>query len=94
MLRKLAVVTCQPDPDYVRARTLRAGLAAISDIKVLVLKNRYRGVLRYLEIAWKLVVIRWKHNPDIYLLTFRGYEILPWLLLLARGKKVIFEDEL
>ncbi|MFO1264403.1 MAG: glycosyltransferase [Rhodoferax sp.] len=92
MLRKLAVVTCQPDPDYVRARTLRAGLAAISDIKVLVLKNRYRGVLRYLEIAWKLVVIRWKHNPDIYLLTFRGYEILPWLLLLARGKKVIFDE--
>ncbi len=92
MVRKLAVVTCQPDPDYVRARTLRTGLAALSDIEVLVLKNRHRGTLRYIEIAWKLVGIRWKHNPDTYLLTFRGYEILPWLLLLTRGKKVIFDE--
>lgn len=92
MKRTIAVITCKPDPDYVRALTIRAAVETMPDWELITVKNSQHGVLRYPEIAWKLLKLRVTKNPDVYLLTFRGYEILPWLLVVAVGKKIIFDE--
>lgn len=91
-MKKIAAITCYFDPDYVRARTLRAALASLPDIKIIVVKNRHKGGLRYPEIVWKIWQTKRREKPDAYLLTFRGQEILPLVLLLA-GRKPVWFDE-
>lgn len=92
MQKKIAVITCQPEPDYVRARVIRASIHDLPDWDLIVIKNTQRGILRYPEVAFKILRARFTDNPDAYLLTFRGYEMLPWLLLVALGKRVIFDE--
>ncbi len=89
---KIAVITCYHDPDYVRARTLRAALKSIDGVKIIVVKNSHKGLRRYFEVLWQLWKVRRDQKPDVYLLTFRGQDILPFVLLLA-GKKPVWFDE-
>ena len=89
---KIAVITCYFDPDYVRARTLRAALANIPGVKTVIVKNRHKGLLRYPEMLRKIYRLRGREKPDVYLLTFRGQEILPFVLWVA-GKKPVWFDE-
>lgn len=90
--RSIAIITCYRDPDYVRAASLRAAAHASGLFReVRVIKNRRRGVLRYLEVVLALVALAFD-RPDSYLVTFRGYEILPFVLLL-RGRRPVYYDE-
>jgi glycosyltransferase involved in cell wall biosynthesis len=89
---KLAIITCYKDPDYVRARSLRAALATLPDVETIVIKNRHQGILKYPEVLIKTVRARWHQKPDAYLLTFRGYELLPAVLLITLGKPLIFDE--
>jgi glycosyltransferase involved in cell wall biosynthesis len=89
---KIAVITCYHDPDYVRARTLRAALKLVPGVKMIVVKNTHKGFLRYPEILWKLRKVKREQKPDAYLLTFRGQEILPLILMIAGKKPVIFDE--
>ncbi len=90
---KIAVITCYFDPDYVRARALRAALKAIPGVKPIIVKNTHKGLLRYPEVIWKLWQVKKNQKPDVYLLTFRGQEILPAVLAIA-GKQPVWFDEL
>lgn len=92
MCKSITVITCQPDPDYVRALVLRVGIKKMPKAKVSIIKNKHLGILRYPEVAYKILRNRFVENPDVYILTFRGYEMLPWLLLVATGKCVIFDE--
>lgn len=56
-----------------------------------VVKNRSRGVQRYLQVTAALWRLR-NDRPDAYLVTFRGYEILPVVLALA-GRRPVYYDE-
>lgn len=89
---KVAVITCYFDPNYVRARTIRAGVQAVPGVQTIIVKNMHRGILRYPEMVWKLIQLRRKQHPDVWLLTFRGQELLPLVLLLAGRKPVIFDE--
>ena len=89
---KIAVITCYKYPDYGRAVALRSGLKANPKIQTIVIKNRYKGVLRYPEVLIKTFVIHLRQRPDVYLLTFRGYEMLPAILLIALRKPVILDE--
>lgn len=89
---KIAAITCYKYPDYIRARTLRAGLAGCQDTEILILKNKVLNIFRYPEIITRLLVLKIREKPDMFLLTFRGYEILPLLLVIAWGKPVIFDE--
>jgi glycosyltransferase involved in cell wall biosynthesis len=91
-MTKICIVTCYKDPDYVRARTLRTALQANPDYDVIVIKNSRKGALRYAEVLKKLLAVRFRQNPDVYLLTFRGYELLPFFNLVTIGKKRIFDE--
>ncbi len=85
-------MTCYKQPDYVRAVTLRRALASDPNNTVIVIKNSHKGILRYGEVLCKLIWIRLRQRPDVYLLTFRGYEILPAFNLLTWPKPVVFDE--
>jgi glycosyltransferase involved in cell wall biosynthesis len=89
---KIAVITCYFMPDYVRARTLRAALTQLPGVKLIIIKNSHTGLLRYPEILWKIWQVKRRQKPDAYLLTFRGQEILPFVLTLAGAKPLLFDE--
>ena len=91
-MKKVCVITCYAQPDYIRARTIRAGLKLLPDVNVIVVKNTHTGFLRYGEVILKLIKTRFTKNPDIYILTFRGYEILPIVRVITFGKKLVFDE--
>jgi glycosyltransferase involved in cell wall biosynthesis len=59
---------------------------------VIVVKNKTSGVMRYLQVIGQLLKVRFTKNPDVYLLTFRGYEMLPFVLLIGIGKKIVYDE--
>jgi glycosyltransferase involved in cell wall biosynthesis len=89
---KIAVITCYHDPDYVRARTIRAALRKVPGVTVIEVKNSSKGVMRYPQVLWRLWQTRRDEKPDAYVLTFRGQEILPAVLLLTRKKPLVFDE--
>lgn len=89
---KVVSITCYFMPDYVRSLTVRAGLAANPNVELLVVKNTKRGAGRYLEVLRELRRVKREHNPDVYWLNFRGYEILPFVLMIAGRKPVVYDE--
>lgn len=78
-------------PNYIRTRNLRAALHRIQDCEVFDATNTRRGFLRYFETVWKALRIRLQHNPDVYVLGFRGHEIFWIIRLVTIGKPLIFD---
>jgi glycosyltransferase involved in cell wall biosynthesis len=89
---KIAVITCYKQPDYVRARTLRTALAAAPDTEVLIIRNRHTGWLRFVEVPLKILRARWRERPDTYVITFRGYEMLLFMVLTFVRQPIIFDE--
>jgi glycosyltransferase involved in cell wall biosynthesis len=89
---KIAIITCYFDPDYVRSRSLRAAIAQIPDVETIIIKNKHKGMLRYPEVTLKLIKCRLLQKPDIYLLGFRGQEMLPITLFITHGRPLIFDE--
>jgi glycosyltransferase involved in cell wall biosynthesis len=89
---KIAVVVCYDQQNYVRAYTLRKGLEAASEVEVINIANRRRGVLRYIEVPLKILKARIFSKPDAYLVTFRGYEMLLYMVLTLVRKPIIFDE--
>ncbi len=86
-------MTCYKHPDYVRALTIRAALEAGSEFDdVVTVKSSSRGALRYAQVTWALLRQRFTARPDAYLVTFRGYEILPVVLLIAGRRPVVYDE--
>jgi glycosyltransferase involved in cell wall biosynthesis len=88
----IAVVTCYHDPDYVRARALRAVVGAVPDTKTIIIKNKRHGALRYPEVFLEMLRVKFREKPAAFLITFRGQEILPLALLIA-GRTPVWFDE-
>ncbi|HSX41875.1 MAG TPA: glycosyltransferase [Candidatus Saccharimonadales bacterium] len=89
---KIAVITCYGQPDYVRARVLRSALKQLPGVETIIVKNSKKGLGRYFEVIRKIIIVKRQEKPDVFLLTFRGYEILPFLLLVAGKTPVIFDE--
>jgi len=89
---KIAIVTCYDQNDYVRARTLRTAFAACPGVRAIVLKNKHRGLLRYIEVPLKFLVLRFRQRPDAYVVTFRGYEMLLFMLCTLVRRPIIFDE--
>jgi len=89
----ICIVTCYRQPDYLRAATLRQGLKD-SEVfsEVTIVKNRHTNVLRYADVILELLKVRFTKNPDAYLITFRGYELLPLILMIGAGKKILYDE--
>ena len=89
---KVCHVVSYRDPAYIRTRNLRAALAHIEGVELFDATTSRRGFLRYFETLWKTLRIRLRHNPDVYVLGFRGHEIFWAVRLIAIGKPLIFDE--
>lgn len=89
---KIAIVTCYDQTDYIRARNLREGFANAPGVEMIVLKNKQKSILRYPEMALRLLKMRFVTRPDAYVVTFRGYEILMYMCLTLVRKPIIFDE--
>lgn len=91
-ITKIAVVTCYKQNDYPRAVVLRQAFAAQPGVEVTVIKNERKDILRYVEVFWKVLVARVRLRPDVYVITFRGYELLLYVVLSLVRKPIIFDE--
>ncbi len=89
---KVAIVSCYKNPDYARTKTLRVGMESISEFNTKTLVNVHKSWLRYPEILIGIYKLHKNFRPDAYLLTFRGQELLPFLILFSGGKPIIFDE--
>jgi len=89
----ICTVTCYKQPDYVRSVTLAEGLKKGGAFRhVIEIRNKSTGFKRYGEVFVQLLRVRFTQNPGTYLVTFRGYEILPLVLFVGIGKKVVYDE--
>lgn len=63
-----------------------------SKLEVFEARNTTMSLWRYLQSLWRLIILRLKHNPDVYILAFRGFEIYWPVRLLTLGKPLIFDE--
>jgi glycosyltransferase involved in cell wall biosynthesis len=89
---KVCHVVCYRDPEYVRTRNFRAAMGRMENVVVYDATNTRRGWLRYFETITKTLTIRLRHNPDVYVLGFRGHEIFWFIRLIAVGKRMVFDE--
>lgn len=89
---KICVITCYKQPNYIRAVVLRRALQSNKNAEIFVIKNKQTSFLRYPEVIFKVFVARLKKHPNTYIVTFRGYEILPFVRLITMGKTLIFDE--
>lgn len=90
--KKICVVTCYKYPDYVRGEVIREAVRLNPDFELISVKNRHKGLLRYPEVFLRLLHARLFKRPDVYLVTFRGYEILPIARIISIGKPLVFDE--
>ena len=79
-------------PNYVRTLAILAALARIEGLSVSNAVNTHRGFFRYFQTIAKLLRVRFKENPDVYILGLRGFEIFWPVRLITRGKPLIFDQ--
>ncbi len=89
---KIAIVVCYDQQDYVRANALRKGLQATKGVEIIEITNDSTGLTRYFETTWRILKARFTSKPDAYLITFRGYEMLLYMVLTIVRKPIIFDE--
>ncbi|HET8709097.1 MAG TPA: glycosyltransferase [Candidatus Saccharimonadales bacterium] len=90
---KVVSITCYFNPDYVRTQVLEQALHSLPEVELIPIHNTKRGAGRYPEILWKLLKFKFSRTkPDVYLLNFRGYELLPLVVLLAGRKPIVYDE--
>jgi glycosyltransferase involved in cell wall biosynthesis len=89
---KIAIISCYDQIDYIRTLTLRPAFAAAKNVQTIIVKNKHKGLLRYLEVPYRILRTKFTEHPDVYVITFRGYEMLPFVLMVKGRKPLIFDE--
>jgi glycosyltransferase involved in cell wall biosynthesis len=89
---KVCYVLAYYVPDYVRTKTLTEALKRIDRIGLYQVKNSLIGRFRHFQTLSRLLIVRFIHNPDYYLLGFRGHEIFWPVRIITLGKPLIFDQ--
>jgi len=85
------MVVAYRDPEYIRTRTLRRALALLKGCVIYEALNTSAGIFRYFETLGKLLRIRFRYDPEIYILGFRGHEIFWPVRIVTLGRKLVFD---
>lgn len=89
---KVCYVLSYRAPDYIRTRVLVQALEQMDDVELYKAINTRIGFLRYGQTLAKVLYIRLRYNPDVYILGFRGQEIFWPVRLVSLRKKLIFDE--
>ena len=84
-------ILCYYFPEFVRTATLVQALKQKSDLNLYQARNISRNWRRYWQTIVQLLLIRLRHDPDFYILGFRGYELFWIVRLLTWGKPLLFD---
>ena len=88
---KVCYVLSYRDPRYIRARAQMAALSQCSELELISAVNTHKGLTRYLQTLWAVLKAKYKENPDVYILGFRGHELFWLIRLLVWRKPLIFD---
>lgn len=91
MKRTTCYILCYYFPEFVRTTTLLQALQQSNEIMVYKAINHSRGWLRYWQTLTQLLFIRFRYNPDFYILGFRGYELFWPVRLITWGRPLLFD---
>jgi len=89
--RKVCYILSYRDPQYIRARAQMAALKRHPGIELIPAVNKSKGAGRYFQTVWALLKVRYKKNPDIYILGFRGHELFWLVRVLVWRNPLIFD---
>ncbi len=89
---KIAVITCYKQNDYVRARSLRTAFSSVEGVEIIIIRNGHTSWLRWGEVPIKILWTRFRNKPDAYVITFRGYEMLLFMVVTLARKPIIFDE--
>lgn len=89
---KVAYVLSYRAPNYIRTKSILGALKTLKGFHLLKVINKKKGFARYVETLWSLLICRIKHNPDCYILGFRGHEIFLPVKIITLGKPLIFDE--
>jgi glycosyltransferase involved in cell wall biosynthesis len=89
---RICYVSCYKDPNYTRSNSLISALRTIDKVDLVVIRNKRKGLLRYLETPIKLLLARIRFRPETFIVGFRANEIF-WAFYPAMiGKKIVFDE--
>ncbi len=89
---KVCYVLSYRSPNYIRTAVLLSALERISGVEVIRAVNDSAGIWRYPQTIFRLIRARIVDRPDVYILGFRGHEILGLVRILTAGKPLIFDE--
>lgn len=89
---KVVYILAYRSPNYIRSLNILESLSQMPDIQLFQARNSYKNFMRYFQTLCKLIWIRMVHNPDIYILGFRGHDIYWPVRIICFGKKLIFDS--
>jgi len=89
---KVCYILSYRAPNYVRTTSIVSALKLNKNINLFPCINTNTGLRRYFETISSLIKTKRKHDPDIYILGFRGHEIFWLVRLITRGKPLIFDS--
>jgi glycosyltransferase involved in cell wall biosynthesis len=89
---KVCYVLSYYSPHYVRTRTLLAALRRIDHVVLYEAVNTTPSFWRYFQTLLRLIGVRLRHRPEIYILGFRGHEIYWLVRMLTFPRRLIFDQ--
>jgi len=90
---KICYILGYRDPKYIRTRTLLRAIDDAEGVEAFQAINTDGGLWRYLQAFISFLRIKHKHDPDCFMIGFRGHEIF-WFIRILAGKKPIIFDAL
>lgn len=90
-MKSICYILSYRAPNYVRTTSLLNALYSMEGIEVCEARNTSKGLYRYFQTIWKLLLTRLTKDPQIYILGFRGYEIFPLVRIITLGKPLIYD---
>ena len=91
MKSKVCYILSYRAPNYVRTTSLINALSRLKNIELFQARNKSKGLIRYFETFFNFLKIRFKVNPDIYIIGFRGHEIYWLYRIFGLRKKFVFD---
>lgn len=89
---KVCYVLSYKSPDYIRTRVILNALSLIKHVDVSTAVNRSKSFIRYVETIGKVILVRFRHQPDIYIVGFRGHEIYWPVRILTFPRPIVFDE--
>ena len=89
---KIGYVHSYKYPNYVRTQFILQLLEDEREHTSISARNTSTGIVRYIQTIGKLIAMRIRHNPDVYILGFRGTEIYWLVRLLTYGKPLVYDE--